>query len=55
VFPDDDGRPLCENKVYKSWGKKLTAAGLLTCRPHDLRHSAAERALESGAELIDVS
>ena len=55
VFPDDDGRPIRENKVYKAWGKMLEAAGLPKCRPHDLRHSAAEMALGQGAELIDVS
>jgi integrase len=55
IFPDDDGRPLRESKVLKAWDKMLAANELPKCRPHDLRHSAAELALEHGAELIDVS
>lgn len=55
IFPDDDGRPLRESKVLKAWNKMLAANKLPDCRPHDLRHSAAELALENGAELIDVS
>jgi integrase len=55
IFPDDDGRPLRESKVLKAWDKMLAANNFQKCRPHDLRHSAAELALEHGAELIDVS
>jgi integrase len=55
IFPDDDGRPLRESKVLKAWNKMLERNKLPKCRPHDLRHSAAELALEHGAELIDVS
>ena len=55
VFPDDDGRPIRENKVYKAWGKMLESAGLPKCRPHDLRHATAHAALNAGAELIEVS
>ncbi|MFN8634266.1 MAG: site-specific integrase [Chloroflexota bacterium] len=56
LFPDDDGRPLRESKVLKRWKALLKDAGLPEeTRLHDLRHSAAELALEHGAELIDVS
>lgn len=55
IFPDDDGRPLRESKVLKAWNKMLEANNLPKCRPHDLRHSAAEMALENGADLIHVS
>jgi integrase len=55
IFPDDDGRPLRESKVLKAWDKMLERHELTKCRPHDLRHSAAELALDHGAELIDVS
>jgi integrase len=55
IFPDDDGRPLRESKVLEAWDKMLAANTLQKCRPHDLRHSAAELAFEHGAELIDVS
>lgn len=55
IFPDDDGRPLRENKVLRHWDAMLKANNLPDCRPHDLRHSTAELAIENGAELIDVS
>lgn len=55
IFPDDDGRPLRENKVLRAWDAMLAHAKLPDCRPHDLRHAAAELALEHGAALIDVS
>jgi integrase len=55
VFPASDGRPLRENAVLRAWDRMLARHNLPKCRPHDLRHSAAELALEHGAELIDVS
>lgn len=55
VFPDADGRPIRESKVLKAWDKMLLGADLPKCRIHDLRHSAAELALDGGAELLDVS
>lgn len=54
VFCSDFGGGIETTTLYRIWDRVRKAAGI-TCRLHDLRHTAASQMLAQGSELHDVS
>jgi integrase len=53
VFPRADGRQPIDLRY--AWAQALQAAGLVDCRFHDLRHSAASYLAMNGASLREIA
>ncbi len=53
VFTDNDGKPL--KSIRTAFGTACKRAGLKGFRFHDLRHTAATRMVESGANIVAIS
>jgi integrase len=51
VFTNDLAKPLSHSTVYKSFKSVVNSLGLSTTRFHDLRHSYAVAALQSGDDV----
>jgi len=54
VFPTDNGGHLQPSTLYRHWYKARAAAGRSDLRWHDLRHSGAVLAAQSGATLAEL-
>jgi integrase len=54
VFPTENGGHLQPSTLYRHWYKARAAAGRSDLRWHDLRHSGAVLAAQSGATLAEL-
>jgi integrase len=54
LFPAEHGRHLAPSSLYRHWYKAREAAKRKDLRFHDLRHSGAVLAAQSGATLAEL-
>lgn len=54
VFPSSKGTPISQSVLWRTWNKARTSIGRPDLRFHDLRHTAAMLAADTGATVAEL-